>query len=127
MQPTVLIVEDADTCAATLEIVFSALEVGVVVANSADQAWRMIEGGADHLAAIVTDLEMRGMDGYQLIERVRSHSSYRDLPIMVITGTSDPEAQQRVRSLGANAFFSKPYSPALVRDKMEQWLKHAKT
>ena len=127
MQRTVLIVEDADTCASTLEIILSALDVDVVTANSGEQAWRMLQDGADHLAAIVTDLEMRGMDGFELIELVRGHDSHRDVPIMVITGTSDPDAQERVRRLGANAFFTKPYSAAMVREKMEEWLNHAKT
>ena len=127
MQRTVLIVEDAETCASTLEIILSALDVSVVTAMSGEQAVRLLEGGDHHLAAIVTDLEMRGMDGFELIERVRAHRVYRDVPIMVITGTADPDAQQRVERLGANAFFTKPYSPTLVRETMEQWLNHAKT
>jgi CheY-like chemotaxis protein len=126
MQRTVLIVEDADTCASTLEIILSALDVDVVTATSGEQAWRLLENGSDHLAAIVTDLEMRGMDGFELIERVRSGGAHRDVPIMVITGSSDPAAKDRVEQLGANAFFTKPYSAAMVREKMEQWLNHAK-
>jgi CheY-like chemotaxis protein len=125
MQPTVLIVEDADTCASTLEIVFSPLGVSVITAMNGEQAIRLLEDGDHHLAAIVTDLEMRGMDGFELIERVRGHRVHGRIPIMVITGTSDPEAQERVQKLGANAFFTKPYSPAAVRETMEQWLTHA--
>jgi CheY-like chemotaxis protein len=127
MQRTVLIVEDADTCASTLEIVFSALGVEVVVASNGEQAWRVIQHADSNLAAVVTDLEMRGMDGYELIERIRGQSAHEHVPIMVITGTSDPDAQDRVRRLGANAFFTKPFSPALVRDQLEQWLNHATT
>ena len=127
MQRTVLIVEDAETCASTLEIALSALDVEIVTARSGEQAWRLLQQDDRRLAAVVTDLQMRGMDGYELIERIRSHAPHRSVPIMVITGTSDPEAQDRVRRLGANAFFSKPYSPVLVRDQMEQWLNHATT
>jgi len=125
MQRTVLIVEDADTCASTLEIILSALDVDVVTAKSGEQAWRLLHNGMPHPAAIVTDLQMRGMDGFELIERIRGEN--REVPIMVITGTSDPDAQDRVLQLGANAFFSKPYSPAVVREQMEQWLNHAKS
>jgi CheY-like chemotaxis protein len=125
MQRTLLIVEDVETNATTLEMTFSALDVSVVTARSGEQAWRLLEDGVHDLAAVVTDLEMRGMDGFELIGRVRAHSVHRNVPIMVITGTSDPDAAERVHQLGANAFFGKPYSPTLVRQKMEQLLNHA--
>ena len=122
MRRTVLIVEDVETCASTLEIILSALDVTVVTARSGEQAWRLLQDGAYDLAAIVTDLEMRGMDGFELIERIRADDAHRSVPIMVITGTSDPDAAKRVQKLGANAFFTKPYSAVLVREKLEQWL-----
>ena len=125
MRRTVLIVEDADTCASTLEIAFSTLDnIEVVTAVSGDQAWRLLEDGLDGVAAIVTDLEMRGIDGFELIERVRGHDVHRRVPIIVITGSTDPEAPERVRRLGADAFFIKPYSPLRVREKLEQLLKN---
>ncbi len=124
MQRTVLIVEDADTCASTLEIVFSGLDdLNVVTVPSGDAAWRLLEDGTRDLSAIVTDLEMRGMDGFELIERIRGHRVHQGVPIMVITGSADPDAPQRAERLGANAFFMKPYSPVKVREKLEQLLK----
>jgi two-component system chemotaxis response regulator CheY len=87
----------------------------------AEEAWRMVDGAGD-LGAIVTDLQMDGMDGFELIERVRAHARHSEVPIVVITGSSDPDAPKQVQRLGANAFFSKPYSPAQVREKLEQLL-----
>jgi CheY-like chemotaxis protein len=125
MRSTVLIVEDVDTVASTLEIAFSSMpDVDVATASSGEQAWRLIQAQTTPLAAIVTDLEMRGMDGFELIELVRAHPLHRSVPIVVITGSSDPEAPERVRQLGGNAFFTKPYSPVLVREKLEQLLNH---
>lgn len=125
MRRTVLIVEDADTCASTLEIAFSTVDdLEVITATSGDQAWRLLEQGMNGVAAIVTDLEMRGIDGFELIERVRKHDVHHRVPIIVITGSSDPEAPERVRRLGADAFFIKPYSPSRVREKLEQLLRN---
>lgn len=124
MRRAVLVVEDVDTCASTLEIVFSGIEdLEVVTVGKADHALKLLEDERTHVAAIVTDLQMRGMDGFELIERVRSNPRFAGVPIMVITGSSDPDTPERVRELGANAFFSKPYSPVLVREKLEQLLK----
>ena len=123
MQRAVLIVEDAETCASTLEIAFSSIEdLSVITAYSAEQAWRFLESGSMEIRAIVTDLQMPGMDGFELIERVRAHKLHAGLPIIVITGSTDPRVPERVRVQGANAVFEKPYSPAQVREKLEQLL-----
>ncbi len=125
MPRTVLIVEDVDTCAATLEIVFGGIEdVNVMTVVNAEEALKLLEHGSKDVSAIVTDLHMRGMDGFELIERVRANRLHANVPIMVITGSSDPDTPERARKLGANAFFAKPYSPVLVREKLEQLLKN---
>jgi two-component system, chemotaxis family, chemotaxis protein CheY len=128
MPRTVLIVDDVETCAATLEIAFSGVEgIEVITVMGGEAAWRTVDR-TDELAAIVTDLEMQGLDGYELIERVRAHDRHGAVPIVVITGSPDPDAPHRIHRLGANAFFLKPYSPVLVREKLEQLLhQHDKT
>src|SRR5579872_2881224 len=99
MPRTVLIVEDVETCAAALEIAFSAVpDIDIVVVMGGEDAWQAVEH-ADSLAAIVTDLQMGDVDGYELIERVRAHGRHGAVPIVVITGSSDPEAPERVHQL----------------------------
>jgi two-component system, chemotaxis family, chemotaxis protein CheY len=123
IQPgAVLIVEDAETCAATLEIIFSAIPgLKILTAESAEQAWELLSQDED-IRALVTDLHMPGMDGFELIERVRANEMHAGLPIVVITGSTDPHVSDRLRRRGVNAVFAKPYSPALVREKLEQLL-----
>jgi PleD family two-component response regulator len=60
------------------------------------------------------------MDGFELIQAVRSHSGSAALPILVISGDSDPRTASRVEALGANAYFQKPFSPIEVRNRLEQ-------
>jgi len=141
MPRTVLIVEDVETCAAALEMALSGMDVDLITVASGEQAWRVVEDGLERVGAIITDLEMRGMDGFELIERVRARERVHlpdalpddlpsrlakrgGVPIVVITGSSDPEAPARAERLGANAFFPKPYSPGRVREKLEQLLKN---
>ena len=120
---TVLIVEDAETCASILEIILSSIHgLNVVTASSGDQAWELLENERDSVRAIVTDLHMPGMDGFELMEKVRSHQVHRGVPIIVITGCTDVDAPEQARLRGANAVFMKPYSPARVREKLEQLL-----
>jgi CheY-like chemotaxis protein len=119
----VLIVEDAETCASTLEIIFSSISgLKILLASSAEQAWDLLESRHEDIRALVTDLHMPGMDGFELIERVRTNHHHHGMPIVVITGSTDPHISDRLRQRGVNAVFAKPYSPALVREKLEQLL-----
>ncbi len=119
----VLIVEDAETCASTLEIIFSSIQgLKILTASSAEQAWELLISRHEDIRALVTDLHMPGMDGFELIERVRTNELHCGMPIVVITGSTDPYISDRLRQRGVNAVFAKPYSPALVREKLEQLL-----
>jgi two-component system, chemotaxis family, chemotaxis protein CheY len=119
----VLIVEDAETCASTLEIIFSSIhDLKILLASSAEQAWELLESRHEDIRALVTDLHMPGMDGFELIDKVRANRGHAALPIVVITGSTDPHVSDRLRRRGVNAVFAKPYSPALVREKLEQLL-----
>jgi two-component system, chemotaxis family, chemotaxis protein CheY len=119
----VLIVEDAETCASTLEIIFSSISgLKILMADSAERAWELLESRHDNIRALVTDLHMPGMDGFELIDRVRTNQQHAGMPIVVITGSTDPHVSDRLRQRGVNAVFAKPYSPALVREKLEQLL-----
>ena len=120
---TVLIVEDSENSAATLEIALLAIPgLSVRLASSALEALRILTGEGASVEAIVTDLNMPRMDGFELIRRVRENRNLSQTPIVVVSADSDPATPERVARLGVNAFFSKPYSPAEVRRKLEQLL-----
>ena len=82
----------------------------------------MLAAAGGGICALVTDLHLPLMDGFELIERLRSDSRTARLPIIVISGDSDPRTPERLYRLGANAYFGKPYSPVQVRQKVEQLL-----
>ncbi len=121
---TVLIVEDAESCATTLEIALLAIpHIRVRVASTAGQALELLASASSGgICALVTDLNMPSMDGFELIERVRSNIRTARLPIVVVSGDTDPRTPERIHRLGADAYFGKPYSPAQVRQKVEQLL-----
>jgi two-component system, chemotaxis family, chemotaxis protein CheY len=120
---TVVIVEDAATCAITLEMAFLAIPgIAVTVVPTAQEALRLLDSGDGTVCAVVTDLNMPRMDGFEFIERIRAEPRHRQLPIIVVSGDTDPGTPERLAVMGADAFFSKPYSPAQVRLKLEQLL-----
>lgn len=120
---TVVIVEDVASCATTLEMAFLSIpDLSVVVTPGAHAALRLLESPDAGVRAVVTDLNMPRMDGFEFIEWIRAQPRLRGLPIIVVSGDTDPRTPERLATLGANAFFSKPYSPAKVRMKLEELL-----
>lgn len=120
----VLVVEDAEDCSATLDIALHSI-AGITVrfAATAEEALRIIERA--NVSAVITDLHLPAMDGFELVARMRRQSRYAAIPIVVISGDADPDTPRRALSLGANAFFPKPYSPGAVRQKLEELI-HAR-
>ncbi len=124
---TILIVEDSETCAETLQIAFESMPgMRTVVLQSLSAALAALQNDDHNIAALVTDLHMprgAGLEGgFELIRQLRAEVRYASLPVLLISGDSDPQLPQRALEQGANAFFSKPYSPAAVRRKLEQLL-----
>src|SRR5512141_1679301 len=118
MQRVVLIVDDTEHLAATLEVALSGLpETAVVPASDGAEALQMLDGSAA-VCAMVTDLQMPRMDGFELIERVRADPRLAGLPIIAVSGDTDPRTPARARELGADAVFSKPFSPAGLRQAL---------
>jgi CheY-like chemotaxis protein len=105
-----------------LEMAFLGIPgVSVLMAPSAAEALRILDGSGA-VRVMVTDLNMPRMDGYELIRRVRADQRLSGMPIIVVSADTDPMTPQRIAALGVEAFFSKPFSPALVRRKLEQLL-----
>jgi CheY-like chemotaxis protein len=120
---SVLVVEDSENNAAMLEIALSDIpEITVVVAPSGLEAWRILSGHGASIGAIVTDLNMPRMDGFELIRRIRADGRLAATPVLVVSADTDPSTPRRVAQLGVSAFFAKPFSPAEVRRKLEQIL-----
>lgn len=122
MTRTVLVVEDTEFCRDTLEVALLKLpDLAVHSVTTAEEALQCL--ASREVCALVTDLRLPRMDGYQLIEAIRSQSSSASLPILVISGDSDPQVPARVAGLGADAYFAKPYSPAAVRHKLAELIR----
>ncbi len=124
MSHVILIVEDSEQCAVTLEFALMSIpDLTINRFSSGEDALRFLDGvDRATVSAVITDLNMPVMDGFELISRIRSDQRYATLPIMVLSGDPDPRAPARTRELGANAFFPKPFSPTQVKQKLEALL-----
>ena len=61
---------------------------------------------------VITDINMPRLDGFGLIEQLRSGSRHRDCPILVLSTESSDEKKSRARNAGATGWIVKPFDPA---------------
>ena len=131
MSRLVLIVEDSETCAETLQIALELIPgVEVRSIHTPRAALALLNERYAEIVAIITDLNLDwgatqsvGLgDGLDLVRQLRAEPRFARLPILMISGNSDPRLSERALAQGADAFFPKPYSPAAVRRKLEQLL-----
>ncbi len=129
LRGTILIVDDAPTSATALELACSGIRgVDVRAARSALEALRILQRQENGpVCAVITDVRMPGMDGFQLVEFLRSDSRYAAIPVVVVTADTDPDTPRRMARLGANACFAKPFSPGAVRRTLERLLNEQET
>jgi CheY-like chemotaxis protein len=116
MTRIVLIVEDTEPGRDILEMALMQLP-GIDIRSVATAEEALVCLASNHISALVTDLNLPRMDGFQLIEAVRADSG---MPIIVISGDNNPSTLQRLAALGASAYFPKPYSPSQVRQRLEE-------
>jgi two-component system, chemotaxis family, chemotaxis protein CheY len=120
MRRTVVIVEDVEQMAAPLEIALTQIrDLDVVTLLTAVEALRVLADEERRIVAVITDLNLPQMDGFELIDKIRRSQRHLAVPIIVVTGDGNPETRERVLRMGANAYYQKPYSPADVRHTLE--------
>ncbi len=121
---TILVVDDAEDCLATLEVALQSVPGAVVrSARTAEEALKVL--ALDGVDAVITDIHLPVMDGREFIAAIRREGRWSGLPIIVVSADSDPGAPRAALASGADAYFAKPFSPGAVRKKLEELI-HAR-
>ena len=71
------------------------------------------------ISAVLLDLSMPVMDGYEVLRQVHEDNELSQIPIIVTTGNAETDAEVKALSLGANDYIIKPYNPAIIRHRLE--------
>jgi len=102
----VLVVDDSVTTRQLERTILEAAGYEVVVAHDGEAAWEVLSGPS-RFDAVVSDIEMPRLDGFQLLARVRATARIARLPVLLVTALSQPADRQRALDLGASAYVVK--------------------
>jgi putative two-component system response regulator len=116
---TIFVVDDSDT---NLSFAKEALEgrYRVLTMPSAAKMFAILEKIIPDL--ILLDIEMSEMDGFETLRRMKSSPSYKDIPVIFLTGFTDDAVETRGFELGVVDFITKPFSATLLLDRIKTHL-----
>ena len=109
-KPRILAVDDSRVMRRAMSKILSK-NYDVVEVENGEDAWTVLLND-DSIQVIFTDLNMPFLDGYGLLERIRTSDDVRlsETPVIIITGKDDDEdAKQEALDKGANDFITKPF------------------
>ncbi|MBI2918667.1 MAG: response regulator [Chloroflexi bacterium] len=72
---------------------------------------------------VLLDIDMPGLNGFDVLKWVRGSPRMGHARVIVVTGSADETYRERALSLGADAFFTKPFSPLVLLEKITELLK----
>jgi chemosensory pili system protein ChpA (sensor histidine kinase/response regulator) len=111
---TILVIDDSINVRRYLAVMLEKEGYQVEQAKDGQEAVDKLYGGLVVQAAIC-DVEMPRLDGYGVLEALRSTETFADLPIVMLTSRSSDKHRQLAMNLGASAYFVKPYTePELI-------------
>jgi chemosensory pili system protein ChpA (sensor histidine kinase/response regulator) len=107
--PTLLIVDDSINVRRYLALTLEKAGYQVEQAKDGQEAIDKLAAGL-RVEAIICDIEMPRLDGYGVLSELRSWPDYQQLPIAMLTSRMNDKHRKLAMSLGASAYFSKPYN-----------------
>ena len=112
----VLLVDDEPANLLALEVVLEPLGANLVRASSGEQALRKLQD--EDFAAILLDVRMPGMDGFEAAKLIRSRPRSRVTPILFVTADGSELSVEEAYAMGAVDFLTKPLIAAVIKAKV---------
>ena len=107
MAKTIFLVDDSATILLSVSSILGKAGYAVEKAANAEEALKKFTAGVK-VDLLLTDLNMPGMNGIELIKKVRTLPAYRFLPILFLTTESQQSRKAEAKAAGASGWIVKP-------------------
>jgi putative two-component system response regulator len=117
----ILVIDDEPIVRLTVEALFTQENIGLIFAENGKSGLQMAEEFLPD--AILLDLMMPDMDGFEVCRRLRSNPKLAEVPIIIITAVDNREARILGLDAGADDFLTKPFDSLEIQIKVKNILK----
>lgn len=116
---TVLIVEDSEFFKNLILPIILSQGIQVKTAKNGSEALSILE--AHEIHAVVTDIEMPVLNGFELLEKIRIHPKWKTMPVIALTGFNSTTEKERGLKAGFNDFVAKFNQEGLIQS-LKKWI-----
>lgn len=109
MAKTILIIDDSASLRQVVKMALAGAGYNVIEAGDGQAALALLDGRQVNMA--VCDVNMPIMNGIEFVKAVKALSSYKFMPILMLTTESQEEKKEQGKAAGAKAWMVKPFSP----------------
>lgn len=111
-QARILVVEDEPNIVESLRFILAQAGFAVDVSGDGTDALRRMRSG--HYDAVVLDVMLPGLNGFDVLKAVRADPGLSGLPVIVLTAKGQATDRKSAEEMGASAFITKPFANADV-------------
>lgn len=115
----ILIVDDFSTMRRIVKNLLN--DIGYVNTTEADDgrsAWPMLQTG--NFDFVITDWNMPGMTGLDLLKNIRSDARLKQLPVMMVTAEAQRDQIIEAAKAGVNGYIIKPFTAVTLKEKLDK-------
>ncbi len=117
----ILAVDDSETIRELVSVTLKRSGHDVVTAKDGNDGLQKAKGGRFDL--ILSDINMPGMDGFEMIRQIRTLPSHKYTPILTLTTESSADKKQKGKEVGASGWIVKPFQPDLLLKAVSRFVK----
>ncbi len=121
----ILIIEDDEPLLWLTERIVSK-EYEVISTTSSIEGWCWLTEG-NYPDLIVSDISMPVMNGFELLENLKSSSLFKHIPVIILSNFTDPRKRKKSLDLGAAEFIEKPFEPKFLLNNINKVLQSVNT
>lgn len=116
----VLVIEDSASVRRLIEVCLRILDVTVSSVSDGIEGLEAIRETDPEV--VVLDIGLPGLDGWEVLSQIRDNEATTHLKVLVLTAHAQPEMADKAAQGGADAFMTKPFRPADLREQVEKLL-----
>jgi CheY-like chemotaxis protein len=118
-QTNILMVEDTLTQAMMLQHMLESNGFSVKHAKDGEEALRILSDGSSKVDIILTDVNMPGIDGYELCTKVKEDANLKKIPIVLLASLLEPSDIIKIIESGADNFILKHYEQSYFISRLQ--------
>lgn len=123
MAKKILLADDSVTIQKVVELILSEGDYELKVFSNGQDALQYIQKEKPDL--VLADIEMPGLNGYELCEKIKSNPSLQDIPVILLSGAFEPLDEDRASQVKADGNLVKPFESSELISKINEALSRA--